>query len=80
MTEGLQHVPRRNSAWSDGDAATAWHENRILERYCTPVLDTPSYVSRAGHRWTAEQQTAVETAAGTTREAPFASQAFPYPL
>lgn len=79
-TEGLQHVQRRNSAWAEGDAATAWHENRILERWFTPVLDTPSCVSRTGHRWTSDQRGAVEAAAGAAREAPFASQAFPYPL
>jgi hypothetical protein len=44
------------------------------------VLDTPSYVSRTGHRWTADQRAAVLAAAGAAREAPFTSQAFPYPL
>ena len=53
MTEGLWHVQRRNRAWDGGDAAAAWLENEILERYFAPVLDTPSYVSRTGHRWSA---------------------------
>ena len=56
MTEGLWHAQRRNRAWDAHDAATAWHENLILERYFAPVLDTPSYVSATGHRWPAEQR------------------------
>ena len=51
MTEGLWHVQRRNLAWTANDAFTAWNENLILERYFAPVLDTGSYVSRTGHRW-----------------------------
>jgi hypothetical protein len=56
MSEGLQHVQERNRQWDAGHPAAAWFENRILERYFAPVLDTPSYVSRAGHRWPAGQQ------------------------
>ncbi|MGH9311221.1 MAG: VanZ family protein [Vicinamibacterales bacterium] len=51
MTEGHWHVARRNEAWAAGDVAGAWHENLILERYFAPVLDTPSYLSATGHRW-----------------------------
>ena len=56
MSEGLWHVQGRNKAWSAGDIPTAWYENRILEQYFAPVLDTPSYVSKAGHRWSPEQR------------------------
>ena len=56
MTEGLWHVQRRNLAWAAGDVVAAWRENEILERYFSPVLDTPSYVSKTGHRWNAEHR------------------------
>lgn len=79
-TEGLQHVQARNRAWSDGDAATAWHENAILERWFAPVLDTPSYVSATGHRWPPAQQRDAEARAGAAIGLPFVSAAFPYPL
>lgn len=79
-SEGLQHVQTRNRAWADGDAATAWHENAILERWFAPVLDAPSYVSKTGHRWAAEQRAEAGTRAGGAVSAPFESGAFPYPL
>jgi VanZ family protein len=60
MTEGLWHVQRRNRAWDAGDVTAAWHENEILEDYFTPVLDTPSYVSRTGHRWSAGHRAEAE--------------------
>jgi VanZ family protein len=56
MSEGLLHVQERNRQWDAGHPAAAWFENRILERYFVPVLDSPSYVSRTGHRWPAAQQ------------------------
>ncbi len=80
MTEGLQHVQARNAAWARGDAFTAWRENAILERYFPAVLDTPSYVSAAGHRWsTAHGADAARRIAGTEARA-FTSAAFPYPI
>jgi hypothetical protein len=51
MSEGLLHVQERNRRWEAGDIRAAWSENLILEKYFAPVLDTPSYVSRTGHRW-----------------------------
>jgi VanZ like family len=51
MSEGLLHVQERNRGWSAGDFGRAWSENLILEKFYTPVLDTPSYVSKTGHRW-----------------------------
>ena len=59
-TEGLWHVQRRNLAWQAKDVRSAWLENLILERYFTPVLDTPSYVSKTGHRWSAEHRADAE--------------------
>jgi VanZ family protein len=56
MSEGLLHVQERNRRWAAADATAAWFENRILEKYFAPVLDTPSYVSRTGHRWPAAQR------------------------
>ena len=56
MSEGLLHVQERNRQWDAGNPTAAWFENRILEKYFAPVLDTPSYVSRTGHRWPAAQR------------------------
>jgi VanZ family protein len=66
MSEGLWHVQARNRAWSAGDIQSAWYENRILEQYFAPVLDTPSYVSKAGHRWSPEQHADAERRANLT--------------
>ena len=60
MTEGLWHAQRRNVAWAEGDVITAWRENQILERHFAPVLDTPSYVSKTGHRWSADHRADAE--------------------
>lgn len=60
MTEGLWHVQRRNNAWSGGDVVSAWNENQILERYFAPVLDSSSYVSKTGHRWSADHRADAE--------------------
>jgi hypothetical protein len=80
MTEGLQHVQARNTAWDRGDAFTAWRENLILERFFPAVLDTPSYVAREGHRWSAAHRAdaAARTAGSEARG--YASRAFPYPI
>ena len=50
-SEGETHVRARNEAWERGDVARAWGENLILEKYFTAVLDTPSHISKTGHRW-----------------------------
>jgi hypothetical protein len=75
MDEGLWHVRRRNR----GDAASAWAENRILEEFYAPVLDTPSYVSATGHRWQAEQRVEAEANAAGDRPV-YVSDAQPYPI
>jgi VanZ like family len=78
MTEGVTHVQRRNELLAAHDAAHAWLENLILETYYAPVLDTPSYVSRTGHRWSPEQRTSVESEGGS--DAGYHSTANPYPI
>jgi VanZ family protein len=80
MTEGLQHVQARNTAWDAGDALTAWRENLILERHFVPVLDTPSYVAKTGHRWPPEQRADAERRARGTETRAFESRAYPYRL
>jgi len=79
LTEGLFHVQHRNEAWAAGDAFSAWRENRILETFYAPVLDTPSYAGASGHRWAPEQRADAEArAAGDHR--PYVSAAYPFPL
>ena len=80
MSEGVVHVQERNEAWAAGDILTAWRENRILEEYYAPVLDTPSYVSRTGFRWSSEQRADARARAGAADSAPYVSQAYPYPI
>jgi VanZ family protein len=75
LDEGLWHVRRRNLT----DAAEAWRENLILERYFAPVLDTPTYASPQGNRWPAEQRADLQTRAGSIAIA-FVSLAEPYPI
>lgn len=82
MSEGLWHVQRRNRAWEAGDVTTAVQENRILERFFSPVLDTPSYVSRTGHRWSPEHRAEADAKfaqAGPNRAA-YLSDANTYPI
>jgi hypothetical protein len=79
MTEGVTHVQKRNELLAAGDAGGAWNENRILEKYYTPVLDTPSYISHTGHRWSAEQRGNAQPRTPSLR-AEFRSAANPYPI
>jgi hypothetical protein len=69
MSEGLLHVHERNRRWEAADLAAAWAENLILEKYYAPILDTPSYISRTGHRWPAEQRADAEQRLGAARSA-----------
>lgn len=62
LTEGIEHVRRRNELWESGDLGGAWRENRILERYFAPVLDVRSYHAKEGSRWAAEQRHHAELA------------------
>src|SRR5262249_57312308 len=56
LTEGLWHVRERDRAWNADDPFTAWRENRILEAFFAPVLDTPSYPSLMPARWPVQQR------------------------
>lgn len=78
LTEGLWHVARRNGAWAAGDVVTAWRENRILEKFYVPVLDTPSYAGR-GQRWPSEQRADAGERVGS-KAIPYASHDYAYPL
>ena len=73
LSEGLWHVQRRNTAITDGDAATAWGENLILETYYAPVLDR-------GSRLSPEQRTEIERRVHTVFARDFVSTAPPYPI
>jgi hypothetical protein len=75
MDEGLWHIRRRNAV----GGPESWAENRILEDFYAPVLDTPSYVSATGHRWSPAQRVEAEAAASGDR-GPFISKAEPYPI
>ena len=61
LDEGLWHVRERNRLWDEGDVTGAWHENLLLERFFTPVLDRPTYVSPEGTRWPPEHRADAET-------------------
>jgi hypothetical protein len=85
LTEGIEHVMERNDLWAEGDAAGAWFENRILEKYFAPVVDTPSYHAKTGSRWPDEQrrnaQLAATLAAGASLEPrAFVSRSNPAPI
>ena len=82
MSEGLWHAQRRNRAWDGGDAGMAVAENLILERFYSPVLDTPSFVSKTGHRWSPEHRAEAETRIKQRGVAPAAylSDANTYPI
>jgi hypothetical protein len=75
LDEGLWHVRRRNLT----EPAEAWRENLILEKYFGPVLDTPTYASTQGNRWTAAQRADLESRVAAS-PMQFASSAEPYPI
>ena len=81
LSEGLAHVRWRNRRWDAGDARAARSENRILEKYFTPVLDTPTYEGKGGHRWPPEQRAdAASRVAGDRAADSYVSGAYPYQL
>lgn len=79
FSEGVAHVQRRNEYWQDGNVLASRHENRILETYYAPVLDTPSYLSAAGHRWPASQRADAESRSGPGFMI-YVSDAIDYPI
>ena len=80
LSEGIEHVMERNELWTAGDLGGAFHENLILEKYFAPVLDTPSYAGKAGHRWPPEQRAEAEAKSVSVPRGSFASDAYPYRL
>ena len=84
LSEGVEHVRERNELWSAGDAAGAWFENRILEKYYGPVLQTATHHG-PGHAWPHDQRADAERQANASplagqRPAPFVSRAYPYAI
>jgi hypothetical protein len=79
MDEGLWHIRRRNESWQANDFAAAAGENRILETFFAPVLDTPSYAAPGISRWPAVQREDAERRrpAGAPE---YISHAQPYPV
>jgi hypothetical protein len=77
LTEGIQHVRERNRLWTAGDIRGAWLENRILEKYYEPVLDTPTHEG-PGHRWPPEQRADAESRSAGAASQPYISHAYPY--
>jgi VanZ family protein len=79
LAEGIWHVQRRNEADRPGGVWAQWKENLILEKYFAPVLDTPTYLTPAGARWSDDQR-ANAAAAAAADARPFVSDAPPIPL
>ena len=79
MDEGLWHIRRRNESWQANDFAAAWGENRILEKFYVPVLDTPSYAAPAVSRWPPAQREDAEKRR-PAENTEYVSHAEPYPL
>jgi hypothetical protein len=79
LTEGLWHIRRRNEAWSAGDVVGAWRENRILEKFFDPVLDSPTSVGGAAHRWPDDQRIDAGERGGN-KATPYSSDEYVYPL
>ena len=69
---------RRNESWQANDFAAAAGENRILERFFAPVIDTPSYAAPGIGRWPAEQRQDAEHRQPAS--VAYVSRAEPYPL
>ena len=79
LGEGMWHVQSRNLAETADDPFTAWRENRILETFFAPVLDTASYLSPVPPRWSPAQREA--TAARVAADPGiYISRAAPYPI
>jgi VanZ family protein len=75
LSEGLEHAEARNELWTAGDVRGAWFENRILEKYYAPVLDTPTHAG-PGPRWAEAQRVDAERRAAAAGG--FVSDAYPY--
>ena len=80
LTEGIQHVRERNRLWQAGNLPGAWFENRILEKYYEPVLDTPTHEGTAGHRWPPAQRADAQASVASSTGPTYSSSAYPYPI
>jgi hypothetical protein len=79
LSEGLAHVRWRNRQWDAGNFTAAWKENLILEKYFVPVLDTPTYEGKQGHRWPPPQRADAEARVEAAGSSPsYVSEAYPY--
>jgi VanZ family protein len=79
MDEGLWHIRRRNDTWAAADYRSSWNENRILEAFFAPVLDTPSYATPHASRWPVQQREDAAEKQGAA-DADWVSRAEPYPI
>lgn len=75
QSEGHLHVAERNRQWSAGNFRAAWAENLVLEKYYAPVLDSPSFLARAGHRWPEAQRADGEQRVRALLATPYESMA-----
>jgi hypothetical protein len=80
LTEGLWHVRRRDEFWTAGEIESAWRENRILETFYAPVLETTTYADPRGHRWPAAQREDAAERVASNLPVPRVSAEFAYPL
>jgi hypothetical protein len=78
LTEALWHVAERNDAVGVGDTLTAWRENRILEEFYTPLLESPALST--SYRWPDEQRAFMADAAARIHDKAYVSQANPLPI
>ena len=78
LTEALWHVRERNDAVAVGDTLTAWRENRILEKFYTPLLDVPAV--NPEYRWPPEQRALTADAAARVHDHRYVSQAEALPI
>src|SRR5262249_14199034 len=76
LAEALWHVRARNDAWAT-DVTRAWCENRLLEKYFSPVLDVRSYLTPDLVRWPDAQRSDAEARATIVPGAAFTSHADP---
>lgn len=84
LTEAVQHAQERNARWDAGDAAGAWSENRIIEKFYPPALTIRWYAAPDGLRWPDAQQIDAAARAEAARAANparvYISDAYPYPI
>jgi hypothetical protein len=78
LSEALWHVVERNDAAGIGDTFTAWRENRILEKFYTPLVEIPALSKTYG--WPAEQRALMADAAAHVHDKAYVSQANPLPI